>query len=72
MAKKDNVTQLKKDAPRDTKCFTFEVAMLIQVLAEHEGVARDQLDTQGGYITDRRVKLIDSVELYNGNKKEGN
>lgn len=70
MTKKDNVTSIKKDAPKETKAFTFEVTMLIQVLAENEGVARDQLDAQGGYVTKRDVKLADSVALYNGTTKE--
>ena len=70
MTKKDNVMALKKDAPKDTKAFTFEVTMLVQVLAENEGVAKDQLDSQGGYVTKRDVKLVDSVALYNGTTKE--
>jgi len=50
----------------DTHVYTYEVCMLIQVLAENEEKAKEQLDAQGGYVTSREVKLKDSVKLYNG------
>jgi len=50
----------------DTHVYTYEVCMLIQVLAENEEKAKEQLDAQGGYITSREVKLKDSVKLFNG------
>lgn len=40
--------------------------MVIQILAPDEKTAREQLDTQGGYVTKRDVNLLDSVELCNG------
>ena len=43
--------------------------MIIQILAENEESARMQLDDKGGYVTTRRVKLMDSVPVYNGVKK---
>jgi len=50
----------------DTHVYTYEVCMLIQVLAENEEKAKEQLDAEGGYITSREVKLKDSVKLFNG------
>lgn len=56
------------DKLEETLCYTYEVKMVIQILAEDETTARDQLDKNGGYVTAREVKLMDSVSLYNGKK----
>ena len=56
------------DKLEETSCFTYKVEMVIQILAEDEETARDQLDKNGGYVTARQVKLMDSVALYNGEK----
>lgn len=49
-----------------TTCYTFEVKMLIQILAKDEEVAREKLDKDGGYVTKREVNLKDSISLYSG------
>jgi hypothetical protein len=54
------------DKLEETSCYTYEVNMVIQVLAEDEESAREQLDKNGGYVTSRKVKLMDSIALYNG------
>ena len=46
-----------------TKCYTYEVTMLVQVLADDESVATAQLDEKGGYVSDRKVKLIGTTDL---------
>lgn len=46
-----------------TRCFTYEVKMVIQILADSEDTAKKQLDDKGGYVSSRVVKLIDSVPL---------
>jgi hypothetical protein len=46
-----------------TKCYTFEVTMLIQVLADDEATAKITLDDKGGYISDRKVKLVKTTSL---------
>lgn len=53
----------------ETNCYTYKVEMIIQILAEDEESARSQLDKNGGYITSRKVSLMDSVSLYNGDIK---
>jgi hypothetical protein len=50
----------------DTYAYTYEVNMIIQVLAEDEKKAKEQLDAQGGYVTSRVVNLKDSIKLFNG------
>lgn len=56
------------DKLEETSCFTYKVEMVIQILAEDEESAREQLDKNGGYVTARKVKLMDSIALYNGDK----
>ena len=57
------------DKLEDTNCYSYKVEMIIQILAEDEESARSQLDKNGGYITSRTVTLMDSVPLFNGDKK---
>jgi hypothetical protein len=49
-----------------TNCYTYKVEMIIQVLAEDEKTAAEQLEKSGGYVTTRNVTLMDSVSLFNG------
>lgn len=49
----------------DTTCFTYKVEMIIQVLAEDEPTALKQLNDKGGYVSNRTIKLLDSVALTN-------
>jgi hypothetical protein len=46
-----------------TKCYTFEVTMLVQILADDETTATTSLDDKGGYVSDRKVKLIKTTIL---------
>ena len=66
MAKQDTKTK-EKDS---TKCYTYAVTMVIQVLAENEQSAKEKLDKEGGYVTNRVTNLVDAVSLYNGEPKE--
>ena len=50
----------------DTSCFTYKVEMIVQILAEDEVKASEQLEKSGGYVTSRKVTLMDSVPLFNG------
>ena len=64
---KDNVTPIKETKP--TQCFSFEVTMLVHIIADDVKTAKDQLDEKGGIVTKRDVKLLNSVTLY-GEEKE--
>ena len=44
--------------------------MIVQVLAEDEITAKEKLDKEGGYVTNRETKLIDYVALFDGTIKE--
>ena len=50
----------------DTSCFTYKVEMIVQILSEDEIKASEQLEKSGGYVTSRKVTLMDSVPLFNG------
>jgi len=54
------------DKAEDTSCYTYKVEMIVQILAEDEPKAAEQLEKNGGYVTGRKVTLMDSVPLFNG------
>jgi hypothetical protein len=62
-----NVTKIKETKP--TQCFSFEVTMLVHIIADDEATAKSQLDEKGGIMTKRDVKLLNAVTLY-GEEKE--
>ena len=64
---KDNVTKIKET--KKTQCFSYEVVMMVHIIADDEKVARTKLDDKGGIVTKREVKLLNSVELY-GEKEQ--
>lgn len=57
------ILKQEKEYKMDTKCYTYEVKMVIQVLADNEAAASAQLDEKGGYVSDRKVKLIKTTDL---------
>lgn len=61
-----NVTKIKETKP--TQCFSFEVTMLVHIIADDETTAKTQLDDKGGIVTKRDVKLLNSVILYGEDK----
>jgi hypothetical protein len=48
----------------ETHCFTYEVTMVVQVFAPNKEVADSKLDSDGGYVSERRIKDIRSTEIY--------
>ena len=64
---KDNVSKIKETKVK--QCFSYEVVMLVHVIADDEITAKKQLDDQGGIVTKRDVKLVNTQPLY-GEEKE--
>jgi len=64
---KNNVTKIKKE--KKTQCFSYEVTMLVHIIADNEATAKSQLDEKGGIVTKRDVKLVNTQTLY-GEEKE--
>jgi hypothetical protein len=51
-----------------TQCFSFEVKMLVHIIADNETTAKTQLDEKGGIVTKRDVKLLNTITLYGEDK----
>lgn len=64
------MTKNKDEGNLPTRAYTYEVKMVVQILAEDEKEARSRLDNQGGYVTSREVALKDSIPLFNGKEKD--
>ena len=54
------------DKIEETTCYTYKVEMIVQILAEDEPKASDQLEKNVVYVTSRKVTLMDSIPLFNG------
>jgi hypothetical protein len=50
----------------DTICYTYKVEMIIHLLSDSEPKAAETLEKNGGYVSSRKVTLIDSVPLIKG------
>jgi hypothetical protein len=55
--KKDTKTNL------DTKVYSIEVKLTVQILAENEKDALERLDANGGYVTKREVEITNAIPL---------
>ena len=53
-----NVSKIKETKP--TQCFSYEVNMLVHIIADNETTAKNQLDEKGGIVTKRDVKLVNT------------
>jgi hypothetical protein len=53
-----------KTAKVKTRLYTYEVFMSIQVLASNSDEADSLLDNQGGYVSTRRVHLVNDVDVF--------
>ena len=53
-----------KDMYKDTSCYTYEVTMLIQIIAPSKEIADAKLDQDGGYISKRDVVFKHSTLLH--------
>jgi len=62
----NNVSKIKET--KSTQCFSFEVVMMVHVIADNETTAKTQLDDKGGIVTKREVKLLNTATLYGEDK----
>ena len=60
---------MEKKKDKMTHVYSYEVMMLVHIIADDEITAKNQLDEKGGIVTKRDVKLLNSVELY-GEKEQ--
>jgi len=59
-----------KDKEKVTQVFSYEVIMLVHIIADDETTAKAQLDEKGGIVTKREVKLQNAVTLYGEKEKD--
>jgi hypothetical protein len=61
--------EIVKDKDKSTQLFSYEVIMMVHIIADDEASAKSQLDEKGGIVTKRDVKLLNTATLY-GEEKE--
>jgi hypothetical protein len=59
-----------KEKDKKTQLFSYEVVMLVHIVADNETEATLQLDEKGGIVTKRDVKLLNTATLYGEQEKE--
>jgi len=59
-----------KDKEKVTQLFSYEVTMMVHIVADSEQIAKEQLDEKGGIVTKRNVKLLNTATLYGEQEKE--
>jgi len=59
-----------KEVQKPTQLFSYEVVMLVHIIADDEVIAKTQLDEKGGIVTKREVKLLNAVSLYGEKEKK--
>jgi hypothetical protein len=62
--------EIVKDKDKSTQLFTYEVVMLVHIIADSETTAKEQLDEKGGIVTKRDVKLLNAATLYGEQEKK--
>jgi hypothetical protein len=62
-----NVKSIKQEKT-PTQLFSFEVVMLVHIIADNEKDAETQLNEKGGIVTKREVKLLNAETLYGEDK----
>lgn len=61
---------MKKDTTEvETKVYSYEVSMIVQVIADSEEQSKEKLDRDGGFVTKREVQIKDVHTLYNGEQE---
>jgi hypothetical protein len=53
-----------KENNQVTKLFSFEVTMVVHIIADTQDKATTELDEKGGRVTKREVKLLNASPLY--------
>jgi hypothetical protein len=53
-----------------TQMFSYEVTMLVHIVADNETEAKTQLDEKGGIVTKRDIKLLNTATLYGEQEKK--
>jgi hypothetical protein len=55
---------------KTSQLFSYEVVMLVHIIADDEETAKLQLDEKGGIVTKRDVQLLNTITLYGEKEKD--
>jgi hypothetical protein len=55
---------INKEEEKETICYTYEVKMVVQVFAEDLEKANEKLEKEGGYVSSRKVNLLNKNTVY--------
>lgn len=61
---------MEKKNEKITHVYSYEVIMLVHIVADDAMEARKKLDEQGGIMTKREVELLNASPLYGEKEKE--
>jgi hypothetical protein len=61
---------IEKKEEKETICFTYEVKMVIQVFAEDLEKASEKLEKEGGYVSSRKVSLLNKNVVFTESKED--
>jgi hypothetical protein len=59
-----------KEEEKETICFTYEVKMVIQVFAEDLEKASEKLEKEGGYVSSRKVSLLNKNTVFSVSEED--
>jgi len=62
--------EIVKNKEKVTQLFSYEVVMLVHIVADNKTTAEEQLNEKGGIVTKRDVKLLNTATLYGEQEKE--
>jgi len=54
---------MEETSKNETNCYTYEVRMVIQVLAQNKAQASEKLDVEGGFVSKRDVTFLNSTSI---------
>lgn len=61
---------MSKKTEKITRVYSYEVVMLVHIVADDPIDARKKLDEQGGIMTKREVELLNATALYGEKEKD--
>jgi hypothetical protein len=61
---------MKKEKEKKTHIYSYQVTMLVHIVADDPIEARKKLDDQGGIVTKREVEVLNAQPLYGEQEKE--
>jgi hypothetical protein len=57
------------DISEKTSCYTYKIELVVQVLAKDQIAATRKVDAEGGYVTSRKVTLLNTVPVHEVDNK---